>query len=118
MPIFQSTDTEALTHRYTITTITLSVGKYLLSAILVWVVAKKHHFGERLKEFFAPISGKLASLFKITEARPQKDKTQTDASTVKGEDEGTVKESGLRKTSGGAKTVVEGGTQQVAADIV
>jgi hypothetical protein len=117
MPIFQGHDMEALTHRYTITTITLSLGTYLLSAILVWVVAKRHLIGERRKKIFAPISTKLTSLFKVTEARPQKDKMIADAPTSKVQDDSIVRGSGLRKTWRRSKTDVERGTQPVGLDI-
>jgi hypothetical protein len=114
MPIFQGNDMEALTHRYTIATITLSVGTYLLSAFLVWVVAKRHLIGERRKTIFAPISTRLTSLFKATEAHLQKGKMKADASTTKVQDDSTVRGSGLSKTWRRSK---KGGTQQVGADI-
>jgi hypothetical protein len=41
---------EQLTHRYTITTITLSIGTYLAAALLVWAVLKSDKISEKRKD--------------------------------------------------------------------
>lgn len=108
---------EQLTHRYTITTITLSIGTYLAAALLVWAVAKSDQIGEKTKRLWAPISKELSSLFTTTEDLPSKGKKKAEVSTASDEGESTARASGLRKIWRGFKTDVGGGVERIGDDI-